>query len=151
MYPSNSERKDRSALKAAWRYLLAAIVCAAFGAVCGRLGRGFQSYCMTYAFLLPLAGGTLPALFLATWREERLPHPTACALWGAGIAALTVGAVFRGALTLYGTMSPLTGVYWIAGGALLVGALMTGLFAGRTRTRLPALPEEAEGEPADSP
>ena len=42
-------------------YLLAAVCCAAFGAIYECFSHGVYSYYMTYAFMIPLLAGALPA------------------------------------------------------------------------------------------
>ena len=80
---------------------------------------GVYSYWMLYAFAFPLALGVLPLLVI---RLRRAPYPNrfARSAWHAGIAALTVFSLVTGVLEIYGTTHPLTAVYWIAGGALLL-------------------------------
>ena len=131
MYTSN---KRRTALL----YLAAALFAALFGGIYEQFSHGVYSNFMIYAFAFPLAGGTLPCLL--TGEGARKAHPAAGNLWGAGIAALTVGSLFRGALDIYGTTSPLTGVYWVAGGLLLAAAALVRLAAGRSAP-LVSLPE----------
>ena len=136
MYTSNKR-------KTALLYLAAALSAALFGGIYEQFSHGVYSSFMIYAFLFPLAGGAMPCLLAG--ERVHSPPPAAGNLWGAGIAALTVGALFRGALDIYGTSSPLTNVYWIGGGLLLAAAVLvrlTGRTAGRRvtapkRSRLP--------------
>ena len=44
--------------------------------------------------------------------------------WGSGIAALTVGSIFRGVLDIYGTTNRLVIVYPVVGGTLLAAGLI---------------------------
>lgn len=106
--------------------LLLALFCALFGGVYEAFSHGVWSYCMIYAFTFPLALGVLP-LFVLRLRHAPLPSRFARTAWHAGIASLTVGSLVTGALEIYGTSHPLTVLYWIAGGALLlVGAAAYG-------------------------
>ena len=108
--------------------LIAALVCALFGAVYERFSHGVYSYRMIYAFAFPLLLGVLP-LYLIEALRPPLPGSLRWGLYHAGIATLTVGSLISGALEIYGTSSPLTFVYWIVGEALtLLGGL---LFLGR--------------------
>ena len=110
----------------AFRYLLITILCALFGAVYEAFSHGVWSYCMIYAFAFLLALGVLPLLVLRL-RHAPLPSRFARTAWHAGIASLTVGSLVTGALEIYGTSHPLTVLYWIAGGILLlVGAAAYG-------------------------
>ena len=112
---------ETKALKSARNYLYAAIFCAFFGAVYERFGHGVYSYFMLYAFAFPLTLGALPAiLYGLRGAAPRVSRK----LWGAGVATLTVGSLFRGVLDNYGTSSALTRVYWVAG----VGLLLTAAF-----------------------
>ncbi len=118
-------------IEVAFKYLLAALLCALFGAVYEAFSHGVYAYGMLYAFGFPLAGGVLPALLLLK-RGKRLPSDAVMQLWRFGISALTVGSLFSGALTIYGTSSRLTAVYWLAGGVCLLLAVLTGvLMPGR--------------------
>ena len=113
-------------IEVAFKYLLAALLCALFGAVYEAFSHGVYAYGMLYAFLFPLAGGVLPALLLLKNGRE-LPSETARQLWHFGISAFTVGSLFSGALEIYGTSSRLTSVYWMTGGACLMLAVLIGV------------------------
>ena len=117
------ETRETRHLKSARNYLWASIFCAFFGAVYEAFSHGVYSYFMLYAFAFPLVLGTLPAV-LSGLRGRRTPSSAAAQLWGAGVATLTTGAVFRGILDIYGTSSGLTFVYWIAGGAFLLASIV---------------------------
>ena len=119
------ETPERKRLKAARNYLFVSIFCAFFGAVYERFSHGVYSYFMLYAFAFPLALGTLPEILGGLRGAE--PSPISAQLWGAGVAALTVGSIFRGILDIYGTSSPLSIVYWIVGGLLLLSGALSGL------------------------
>ena len=127
MSASPAERTQNACIQIAFRYLLAAILCAVFGAVYEMFSHDVYADGMLYAFLFPLVGGALPALWLAKIGKP-LPAGIALQLWHFGISALTVGSLFSGALQIYGTSSRLTGVYWLAGGACMLLAVLTGVF-----------------------
>ena len=128
---------ETKALKSARNYLYAAILCALFGAAYERFSHGVYSYFMIYAFAFPLTLGTLPEILCGLRGAE--PPPIPARLWGAGVATLTVGSIFRGILDIYGTSSPLSLVYWIVGGLLaLSGAgllLLPGALTGLLKSR----------------
>ena len=111
-------------IRISFRYLLVTILCALFGAVYELFSHGVYAYGMLYGFAFPLVGGVLPALLLAQ-QGKALPSGTARQLWHFGISSLTVGSLFSGALEIYGTSSPLTSVYWLAGGVCLLLSLLT--------------------------
>ena len=123
MYTSDTEQTWRALLRTVRNDLIAALVCAVFGAVYEHFSFGVYSPCMVYAFALPLLLGVLPFLLLALRERPAHPPKPAAELWHAGVAALTAGALFRGILDIYGTSSALTRIYWIAGFALLAAAL----------------------------
>ena len=89
---------------------------------------------MVYAGAFPLVLGVLPyALAQVKFGFFTLP------IWVrrlhyAGVATLTAGSLFTGALEIYGTSSALGTVYWIAGAALLAGAVCIAA-AGLRRAR----------------
>ena len=90
---------------------------------------------MLCAFLFPLLGGLLPCLLLGALPARHRPDGISRRLYGAGIAALTAGSLFRGALEIYGTTSRLSAVYWAAGSALVLLSLWRwiGMFANGKR------------------
>ena len=131
MFASPAETAKSTWVRITIRYLLATIFCAAFGVVYELFSHGVYAYGMLYAFIFPLLGGVLPGLLFMKGNGKILAG-TALQLWSFGISALTVGALFSGALEIYGTTSRLSPVYWIAGGCLaLAGALVCVL--GRER------------------
>ena len=133
-------------LALARRDLYAALLCALFGCIYEHFSFGVYSYFMLYAFSVPLVLGVLPFLSMGirglwsgkngmknmvekgsddTVSKERAIEWSrgACRLWHAGVAAVTVGFLFKGILDIYGTFSALTYVYWVAGAILLSGAM----------------------------
>lgn len=57
-------------------------------------------------------------------RLFHLPGSLEMNAWGSGIAALTVGSIFRGVLDIYGTTNRLVIVYPVVGGILLAAGLI---------------------------
>ena len=107
-----------STLKSALAYLIASLACAAFGAIYEVFSHGVYSYFMIYAFAIPLALGALPNLIVALM-GRRGPGKLAANAWNSGVATLTVGSLFQGALEIYGTTSKLTVVYPVVAALLL--------------------------------
>ena len=126
MFASPVESTQSPLVRVAFRYLLVTILCAVLGVVYELFSHGVYAYGMLYAFAFPLLGGVLPALVLQL-RGVRLPSEASLLLWHFGISALTVGSFFSGALSIYGTSSRLTSVYWIMGGVCLLFSLLTAL------------------------
>ena len=122
MFTSDTERSRRLLLRTARSDFLAALVCAVFGAVYEHFSFGVYSPYMLFAFAVPLLLGALPALLLATGAQAAAVPAITRKLWHAGVASLTVGALFRGVLDIYGTASSLTRIYWVAGAVLLMAA-----------------------------
>ena len=79
---------------------------------------------MILAFLYPLLGGLMPATLLLPAKAELQPGEWTRSLWGAGIASLTLGSLFRGVLEIYGTTSRLSAVYPVLGWTLLALGLL---------------------------
>ena len=117
---------QRTCTRIAFRYLLVTVLCAGFGAVYELFSHEVYAYGMLYAFAFPLLGGVFPVLLIAKL-EVRLPSAVSLQLWHFGISALTVGSLFSGALTIYGTTSRFTCVYWLMGGTCLLLSVLTGL------------------------
>ena len=119
MSASPAESTRKTCVRIAFEYLLATIFTAFFGAVYETFSHSVYAYGMLYAFAFPL---------LFARKGKPLPGDAARQLWHFGISALTVGSLFSGALEIYGTTSRLTAVYWIAGCACLLLAVLIGLF-----------------------
>ena len=103
--------------------MLVSLFCALFGAVYERFSHGVYSFYMIYAFVFPLAGGTLPFLAISLFRK-RYPGAVARNLYHSGVATLTVGSIVQGVLAIYGTTNRLTGLYWIVGVILVVSGIV---------------------------
>lgn len=118
------KKSRREIEKLVFTYLLAAIVCAGFGAVYESFSHGVYSYYMLYAFMIPLLGGTLPFSCVLYFRNK-IPRPMARRFHHFGISALTVGCIICGVLEIYGTTNRLVIVYFTVGGMFLfLGNLM---------------------------
>ena len=117
MFTSETELK-RNLL---WN-VCATVFLALFGAIYERFSHEVYSYHMIYAFAVPLLLGVLPNAVLLL--RKRHVGSLALSLWNYGIAMLSVGSVFQGALEIYGTTNSLSIVYPIAGGALLLAGML---------------------------
>ena len=109
------------------RFARGALGCMGFAAVYECFSHQVYSPFMLLAFLFPLLMGVLPYAILSGADSSRCPGVMSRYIYNSGIAALTVGSLFRGILEIYGTTSRLSGVYW-AGGALLTAGGV-GLYA----------------------
>ena len=104
------------------RYLIAALMLAAAGALYELFSHGVYSNYMIYAFAYPLVMGCLP--YLADSRGIiKKAGPVGETLLLASIATLSIGSVIKGVLEIYGTTSFLTTVYPVLGAMLLIGAI----------------------------
>ncbi len=109
--------------------LIGAIFLALFGAVYETFSHEVYSYFMIYSFAIPLILGVL--VYAVMLLMNRTPGKTFLNLWNSGIAALSVGCLFKGVLDIYGTTNSLIIVYPIAGGMMLTAALLSRLFSAK--------------------
>jgi hypothetical protein len=106
--------------KRALVYLAVSAFLVVFNLIYSLFAHGVASAYMQYAFLIPLAGGSLVALLLMI-----LPQAGyfTCQIWRMGIATLIVGFLLHGVFDIYGSGAPLVTGFFIAGGVLLAAAL----------------------------
>lgn len=123
MYILDINRQRRSMAKTGFMYLFISFFCILFGAAYEYFSHEVYSYFMLYAFIFPLAGGTLPFLGLA-FCNLPLPGRISCNLYHSGIAALTIGSLFEGILKIYGTTNRLVVIYWVMGAVEFLGGLI---------------------------
>lgn len=129
---SDIKRMQKMA-KTGFVYLFISIFCILFGAVYESFSHGVYSYYMLYAFAVPLVGGVLPFFGMAFSRMT-VPNRVSLNLYHSGIAALTTGFLFDGALEIYGTTNRLVSVYWILGILFILTAIfLYCLFQGKTK------------------
>ncbi len=98
---------------------------ALFGAIYEAFSHEVYSYFMIYAFAVPLTFGVLLYTLLLIFKKY--PGRVALNLWNSGIAALSVGCVFRGVLEIYGTTNSFSAVYPVAGSLLSASGLIAGI------------------------
>ena len=122
MFTSETKRERTHFFKVGFVYLIAAILCALFGAVYEHYSHEVYSYYMIYAFAFPLGLGTLPFLILYSAKKIKPPCRLAENLYNAGVATLTIGSIICGVLIIYGTANNLTYLYWIAGIGMIITA-----------------------------
>lgn len=121
------------------RWLLATAGTVFFSAVYECFSHQVYSRAMILAFLYPLLGGLLPATLLLLAKEKLQPGEWARSLWDTGIASLTLGSLFRGALEIYGTTSRLSTVYPVLGWTLLaLGLISWTVDLGRREKKTPS-------------
>ena len=122
---------NKKALRTAWIYLLVSLFCIFFGAVYEAFSHEVYSFYMIYAFVFPLAGGTLPFLFMSFGLRKKYPNPQACHLYHWGIATVTTGSIVQGVLEIYGTTNALAVIYWPVGGLLILAGIITFVLGGK--------------------
>lgn len=123
----------KSMAKTGFVYLFISLFCILFGAVYEVFSHEVYSYFMLYAFVFPLVGGALPFFGMAFCRTH-VPGRISQNLYHSGIAALTTGSLFEGALEIYGTTNRLVLVYWILGILfILMAGFMYCLFPRKKR------------------
>ena len=110
-------RKKLAQMREGW--LLATVGTVFFAAIYECFSHQVYSLAMILAFLYPLLGGLIPTTLLMLAKDRLLPGDWPRSLWAVGIAALTLGSLFRGVLEIYGTTSRLSAVYPMLGWTLL--------------------------------
>ena len=114
--------EDKRALRYCLWDLISAGFFAFFGAVYELFSHEVYSFFMIYAFAFPLILGALPML-VSVLRGSHKLTAFHIMLWHCGIAALTLGSAFQGALEIYGTTNRLTIFYPIIGVTLCIAGL----------------------------
>lgn len=164
MFTSDINSNRRSALKTALIYLIASIVCAVFGAIYEIFSHGVYSGYMIYAFAFPLLCGTLPFLLLnycsapkeessrngrmpkengiRSFLQSRYPGKAARNLYHSAVITFTIGSFMTGILEIYGTTNQLLSIYWFAGAALILAAIIVWLVGLLQRSRRAAVRTE---------
>ena len=102
-----------SHLKAARRYLVAALGCAAFALIYAQFSHGVYSPFMTFMFVIPLVGGACTALACHVAHVRDFPRASRQA-WALALASLTIASCLKGIFDIAGTASPLLLAYPIA-------------------------------------
>ena len=126
-------RKELAQIRDRW--LLATAGTVFFAAVYECFSHQVYSRAMILAFLYPLLGGFIPATLLMLMKAELQPGEWTRSFWGAGIAALTLGSLFRGVLEIYGTTSRLSVIYPVLGWTLLASGLISWVLELRHREK----------------
>lgn len=95
-----SSVNSRQFIKTALIYLFCSLFLILFNFIYGIFSRGVHSSFMTFAFLIPLIGGSVISLLFIF-----LPKPTFLIinLWRMGISTLVIGFLLRGVFDIYGT------------------------------------------------
>ena len=121
----------------AFLFLAAGTACAVFGMIYEIFSHEVYSFYMIYAFLILLVPGALLNLVIARLavKKEKQPRTRVEGVffpgrftrsaWNSALAALTVGAVFKGVLDIYGTTNRLIVVYPIAAVLLFCAAAIS--------------------------
>lgn len=134
LYTSVIDPQRKRTAKTAYIYLSAALFCALFGGIYELFSHEVYSFYMIYAFAIPLAMGVLPYL-LMSFTNIHTPSRLAANLYGSGVAALTVGSIFKGVLDIYGTSSDLTIIYLAAGIALTLAGIIAYFIGGAAKKK----------------
>ncbi len=119
-------------------YIAVSAFCSVFGAVYEHFSYEVWSVFMIYSFTVPLMLGAFPLAVLLVSRR-RLPDRTVINLQASGIAALTVGCIYKGMLEIYGTENSLSVVYWIVGGAFMLASYLAYRFKPRLSAKKDSL------------
>lgn len=132
MYISDNKAQQRHFAKTGYIYLLVSLFCVLFGAVYERFSHEVYSGYMIYAFVFPLAGGTLPFISLSRFGCRHLPGILPLNIYNAGIATVTVGSIMEGVLEIYGTTNDLLIFYWYVGLGLTAAGILIYFFGMMT-------------------
>ena len=124
--------KTKSVIKTAFVYLIITLFCAVIGAVYEKFSHEVYSYYMIYAFVIPLTLGAIPLFALGLF-GKKTPCRFSLNAWNSGVAALTVGSIFKGALDIYGTTNKLLIVHPIVAGILLLAGIIA-FFTGKGKS-----------------
>ena len=113
--------------KTAAVYLAVAVLCAVFGAIYEMFSFGVFSFYMTFCFLPALVLGFLPfgLFYLAAIHA---PGRLSYNLYNSGVAALTVGFVFKGVLEIYGTTNVRSEIYFAAAALFIAASAVSFVF-----------------------
>lgn len=145
---SRQNISDNKTSQLSWKSLLpitlTTVFVFVFAKIYGIFSHGVSSVFMSYAFLLPLSLIFLPKLLnlctgnrlwngsLDTEEEEGKKlflSSLASFLWKSGVAVLTVGSLYKGALDIYGTSGSFEWVYLVVGVLILVSGGISALLA----------------------
>lgn len=99
-----------------------ALLCVVFTLIYERFSHGASSTHMRCMFLMPLVGCALPALLGYLTPLYRHVSRPAFNLWNSGLAAWTVGCLFRGIVNISGRFTDLDRIYRIMGWGFLAAA-----------------------------
>ena len=109
-------KNNNSLLKRSYIYLAISAFLVIFNIIYGVFSHDVTSNYMTYAFLIPLIGGTVPSLILIF-----LPKPSFIVknIWRMGIASTIIGFLLRGVFEIYGTFVSIVNIYIYLGLSML--------------------------------
>jgi hypothetical protein len=110
---------------AVW-YLICAGLCAAVANVYALFGHGVRSWAMDLMFLCPLLLGAALFAILSVFAPDfadRKGYRLFFNLHNSGVAAITVGLLFRGILDVAGTGSDFVHVFFFTGGVFIVAGV----------------------------
>lgn len=118
-----NKMKRRSNVRIICSYLLITALCMLFSLVYEQFSYGEYSIFMRSMFLIPLAGGVLPSVFICC-RDKGVAVPRiSFNLWNSGIAVLVSGCLVKGIIEISGRYTAYDRWYWIVGGGFLAGAV----------------------------
>lgn len=110
-------------IKGAAVYTGISLFCALFGAIYEYYSHGVYSYYMIYAFAIPLICAFL--CLILYFSRFKMPGSGTANFYNFGIACLTVGAIMKGVLVIYGTTNRLMIVYPLVGIIMLLLSIIS--------------------------
>lgn len=125
LYTSNKNQLTKRGILI---YLGITVFCLLFSNIYEYFSHNVYSGFMVFLASIPFAGGLLPLLLI---RLTSLPFPGRFAenAYHCGIATLTVGCCLTGVFEIYGSVSNLVKIYWIAGTLLCLLGIVTYTFS----------------------
>ena len=123
MYTSNDDKKKTRT--SFFRWTAITVFCLCLGLIYEHFSHGVYSASMALMFLFPLIGGTIPFGIMTLSEHPHYPGSPEKNIYDCGIATLTVGSCFKGALDIYGTTSRFSSIYVAAGLFLTALGLIT--------------------------
>lgn len=131
----NKQKRFRQSTKTSIVYLAISIFCFIFNAVYSLFSHGVSADAMTYLYLIPLLGGSLPFLllrFLLPQAEASLHYRFFYNCYHSGIALLTTASMLLGIFEIAGTSSSYLSLFYVLGGVMIVISL-AGFFICRKK------------------
>lgn len=101
-------------------YLGVTLFCALFGLIYEMNAHGVYSFYMAFGFIFPMTLGLFIYCLLFFFEKVNLPSVFSSNLYNAGVATLSMGIYFQGALDIYGTTRDIYFIIYVVVGITLI-------------------------------